>query len=200
MMCELKWDTGCRPWLAASNDDTRPILMRVLLDARGFLVATNCHLLAIVKAEVPAEYDQAMLPASFFAAAAKHRAKIFLNGETACFDTNFGAVSTRILWPDKDSQFPPWTRVIPSIEAPVPNATVRLNPEYIATIHRVFGNADGLSFAFSNSELGTVLFTAKEHRGSFVLLMPMSERAQPGEESQTSFARLAKLISKPDGA
>lgn len=197
-MHKLTWENGCRPWLAASNDDTRPQLTRVLLDGAGYLVATNTHMLAVVKADVPKEYDGAMLPAEFFSAAMKHRAAIHLDEERAFFVASFGEVSSLVIRPTEKEKFLDWRKALgKGPETPAQCSSVSFDPAYLALIGRLLDSCT-VRFVFGHQELSPVLFISDECPESFVILMPKNEHYKPGYGQHHAWERV-RSITQPNG-
>ena len=61
----VKMDTSYEPWRACAKDNGRPVLAGVYVDPKGYLVATNGFILAVVPAKVKGSkaFTGAILPA-----------------------------------------------------------------------------------------------------------------------------------------
>lgn len=114
----VTWNSECRPWLAASENETRPVLQSVWVDPAGFLVATDCLLLAVVPCKFehkPDDFAGCRIPLEFWEEMETigfvERGELEIDGQQAIAKTIYGERACAI---EPKAGFVKWRKVLPN--------------------------------------------------------------------------------------
>ncbi len=178
----VTFDPRFKPWMGASDDDTRPALRGVNVDPSGLLVATNTHLLVVVPCEItdaPLNFAGCSIPADWLRDVARFKNRksshftldIDVEKRTVEAFTRLGTVRTGI---DTEVKFPRWRRVLPDLST-TPITSVRcIQPRYVALLTAALDLGSKFTF-FTPEALGPVFVPATD--GAFGVVMPMDPEA-----------------------
>jgi hypothetical protein len=203
----VTFDPRFQPWLAASDDDTRPVLRAVNVDPEGYLVATNTHILVVVPCEIenaPSDFTGCSIPSEWLSAISRFKPKkstsftldIDLADNTVSAFTRIGDVRTSLVGSDRNT-FPRWRRVLPaSLHGEQSSIARSVNPRYVAIISQALGLGDKFPF-ISPTVDGPMVVTGEN--GSFAVVMPRTDSGQAKRIEATAllFGKLRGETPKP---
>ena len=192
--------TDYEPWRACSKEDSRPMLTGVYVDPKGYLVAADGFMLAVVPAKVrgPKTFTGAILPAPALEMA--HRA-IGRSSNTVSFTLD--VESGRATVPVKASKgvlgtmgvdlitgtYPRWRALIPERKGMGARKYVAYDPTLIGRLARAIGSWP----ATINMAKGNGPAIILGHEGAFGVVMPMFAQ----EPDPKALSRVFRLRETP---
>lgn len=187
----VTFDKQYKPWLAASNDDTRPALCQVWVDPDGWLFATDTHCLVVVRCEIeeaPEGFNGCGISAEWLKVAArfyrglKNRFTLEVDPPTkdtpgkAEVITTYGTMATRLEYTGdvapavkKAVQRIGWT----AQETATRHPQAMFNPLLVAKLKDALGVAKSKGLVIDHSDALTPAFLFGEGCDeAFAILMP----------------------------
>lgn len=195
----LTWETGCKPWLCASDDDTRPVLTKVWLHKNGgWMCATDSHTLSVIKAEFPVEYRGCGIDAGFLKLATRYKkASLAFDGEWLVIGTPFGEMRSRL---DRTSKPPSFERVLRCEDTAQQIGAFSVNPDLLRRCAETLGTerGKGPTVTFGENSLSPMVVTPRnDKRESFCILMPMLTDDKADIHARARLRTVAAALADP---
>jgi len=200
---EIQMESGFQPWLAAAREDNRPVLQGVWIDPKGYMVASDGSILAVVPCKItgaPRSFPGALVPADFVKGAAKNRKGVpvwwplltlDMTANTATREVS--SSSERVTVDLIAGTFPNWRQIIPARRDLGAQRIKTYDPNLLSKVSGAIGANFPHVYFHKNS--GPAVVTGSQDK-AFGLLSPVVHI--PGDARLQHALKLRQASPKPN--